>query len=169
MDDVRAFAGALDRFDFKLVGKKEIFIPYNTFKMEAGGTCSNKDLLTPKHYNPDCVRWELHRVWVVESNPKAGVRHIYSKRTMYFDEDAPGAGISDSYDASGKPYRVNMVFPYPFYEAEAQATDRFATFDLATGVYGESVGAVDGGGWYLIPRMPSAYFTPDNMASGGVR
>lgn len=169
MDDVRAFAGALDRFDFKLIGKKEMFIPYNTFKMQAGGTCSTNELLTPKHFNPDCVRWERHRVWVVEGKPKAGVRHIYSKRVMYFDEDAPGAGISDSYDAAGKPYRVNMVFPYPFYEAEAQATDRFATFDLSTGSYAEAVGATETGGWYLIPRKPTSYFTADSLASSGVR
>jgi hypothetical protein len=169
MDDVRAFAGALDRFDFKLIGKKEMLIPYNTFRMEAGGACPPKVLLTPKHMNPDCVRWELHRVWVVEGVPKPGVRHVYSKRIMYFDEDAPGAGISDSYDQAGKPYRVNMVFPYPFYEAEAQGTDRFAGFDLATGVYTESVGAAESGGWYLVPRKAASYYTADSLAASGVR
>ncbi|MFC5463094.1 DUF1329 domain-containing protein [Massilia niabensis] len=169
MDDARAFAGALDRFDFKLIGKKEMYIPYNTFKMQAGGQCSNAQLMTPKHLNPDCVRWELHRVWVVEGVPKQGVRHIYSKRIMYFDEDAPGAGISDGYDAVGKPYRVNMVFPYPFYEAPAQATDRFASFDLATGTYNEAVGATETGGWYLIGRKPSSYYTSDSLAASGVR
>lgn len=169
MDDVRAFAGALDRFDFKLIGKREMLIPYNTFKIEAGGTCPAKILLTPKHYNPDCVRWELHRVWAVEGVPKPGVRHIYSKRVMYFDEDAPGAGISDSYDAAGKPYRFNAVFPYPFYEGEAQGTDRFATFDLQTGAYAEAVGAAETGGWYMIPRKADFYYTADSLAGSGIR
>jgi hypothetical protein len=169
MDDVGAWGGALDRFDFKLVGKKEMLIPYNTFAMEAGGRCSTEQLLTPSHYNPDCVRFELHRVWVVEGTPKPGVRHIYSKKIMYFDEDAPGAGISDSYDQAGKPYRVNWVLPYPMYEAEAFSSDRFATFDLNTGAYTESVNATELGGFKLLPRRPSSYFTADALTTSGIR
>jgi hypothetical protein len=169
MDDVGGFSGALDRFDFKLIGKKEVFIPYNTFAMQAGGKCSTEQLLTPNHYNPDCVRWELHRVWVVEGTLKAGMRHIYSKRVMYFDEDAPGAGISDSYDQAGKPYRVNMVLPYPMYEAEAFSADRFATFDLNTGAYAESVNATELGGLKLAPRRPTSFFTADSLATSGIR
>lgn len=169
MDDVRGYAGAMDRFDFKLIGKTEMFIPYNTFKMQAGGNCPTQKLLTPNHFNPDCIRWELHRVWIVEGTPKAGVRHIYSKRRMYFDEDVAGAGLSDSYDASGKVYRVNSVYPYPMYETEAQGSGLFATYDLATGVYALSVLATETGGWYTIPRKPSSYFTPDSLASSGIR
>ncbi|MNZ12012.1 hypothetical protein D3C78_288830 [compost metagenome] len=171
MDDAYAFSGALDRFDFKLVGKKEVFIPYNTFKMQAGGSCSTEQLLTPNHMNPDCVRWELHRVWVVEGTPKSGVRHVYSKRVMYFDEDVPGAGISDSFDKAGQPYRVNMVFPYPMYEntGEAHSTDRFATFDLATGVYAESGNATESGGWLQMERKNSKFFTSGALTNSGIR
>jgi hypothetical protein len=169
MDDARAFAGALDRFDFKLVGKKEMLIPYNTFRMQAGGSCSNKQRLTPNHLNPDCVRWELHRVWVVEATVKSGVRHVYPKRIMYWDEDTAGAGISDGFDASGKVYRVNVVYPYPMYEGEAQSTDMYTTFDLATGVYSEQVGAVESGGWYMIPAKSSTYFTADSLGASGIR
>ncbi|MFC5463085.1 DUF1329 domain-containing protein [Massilia niabensis] len=169
MDDARAFAGALDRFNFTLVGKREMFIPYNTFKMQAGGSCTNKVRLKPNHLNPDCVRWELHRVWVVEAVPKKGVRHIYAKRRMYFDEDAPGAGLSDGYDATGKVHRVNMVYPYPMYEVEAQGTDMFTTYDLGTGAYVEQVSAAETGGWHTIPRKPSTYYTADAMAADGIR
>jgi hypothetical protein len=169
MDDVRAFAGALDRFDFKLVGKREMYIPYNNYKMQAGGTCANAQRLTPKHFNPDCVRWELHRVWEVDSKPKEGVRHLYSRRTMYFDEDHQGAGMSDGYDSAGTIYRVSIAFSYPYYEAEAMSVDQFATFDLATGAYAESVTSTEHGGWVLVPRPPGSYYTPDSMAANGVR
>ena len=169
MDDVRAFAGALDRFDFTLVGKREMFIPYNAYKTAAGGGCSTKQFLPPKHLNPDCVRWELHRVWEVDSKPKAGVRHLYSRRVMYFDEDVPAAGISDSYDSGGAIYRVNMVYPFPMYEGEGIVTDNFATFDLASGAYAVSGITTDTSGWFMTPRPPATYFTPDAMAAGGVR
>ena len=169
MDDVGAFQGALDRFDFKLIGKKEVFIPYNTAKIQAGGSCSTENLLKPNFMNPDCVRWELHRVWVVEGVVKPGVRHVYAKRVMYFDEDAPGAGISDSFDQAGKPYRVNWVLPYPMYEAEAFSTDRCVTYDLATGVYAETANATELGGFSLIPLKPKSYFTADALATSGIR
>lgn len=169
MDDARAFAGALDRFDFKLLGKKEMLIPYNTFRMQAGGACTDAQRLTPGHLNPDCVRWELHRVWVVEATARPNVRHIYPKRVLYWDEDAPGAGISDSFDAAGNPYRVNIVYPYPMYEGEAQATDMFTTYDLATGVYMEQVGATESGGWYMIPRKSNSYYTADSLGASGIR
>jgi hypothetical protein len=169
MDDVRGFNGALDRFDFKLIGKREMLIPYNSYRMQAGGSCAIKQRLAPKHYNPDCVRWELHRVWEVEGKPKSGVRHLYSKRVMYFDEDAAGAGIGDSYDSAGAPYRVNMVFPYAFYEGDGIMGDHFATFDLSTGAYSDSVTAVETGGMRMAPRQPATYWTPDSMAAAGVR
>jgi hypothetical protein len=169
MDDVRGFAGALDRFDFKLVGKHEMFIPYNSYKMQAGGTCTAKQRLTPKHYNPDCVRWELHRVWEIEGTPKPGVRHLYSKRVMYFDEDTYAAGIADSYDSAGAVYRVNMVFPYSFYEGEGFSVEHFACFDLATGAYSDAVTAPESGGLYMVSRPPATYYTPDALAAAGVR
>ncbi len=84
-DDVFLFLGSMDRFDFKLVGKKEMLVPYNTYRMAYNST--KDDLLKPKFLNPDIVRWEQHRVWVVEATLREGKRHIYSKRTFYIDED----------------------------------------------------------------------------------
>ena len=42
MDDAIAFLGALDRFEFKLVGKKEKFIMYNNFKLNDHANCSDR-------------------------------------------------------------------------------------------------------------------------------
>ena len=85
-DDAWVFNGALDRYDFKLIGKKEMLVPYNAFKLAYA-----KDpyaATTPGVLNPDCVRWELHRVWVVEATLKPGLRHVYAKRVFYVDEDS---------------------------------------------------------------------------------
>ncbi len=85
-DDLFVFNGSMDRYDFKLVGKKEIVVPYNDYKAVYGA--KQDDLLKPNHLNPDLVRWELHRVWVVEATLREGKRHVYSKRTFYLDEDS---------------------------------------------------------------------------------
>ena len=64
-------------------------------------------LFTPNHLNPDFVRWERHRVWVVEATLAEGKRHIYSKRTFYLDEDSWVAVASDAYDGRGQLWRFS--------------------------------------------------------------
>ncbi len=32
-DDAFMFNGAMDRYDFKLIGKKEMYVPYNAYKL----------------------------------------------------------------------------------------------------------------------------------------
>ena len=86
MDDINMFNGSMDRFDFKLIGKKEMYVPYNCYK--ATYFIDEKELLGPHHPNPDPLRWELHRVWVVEGALKEGKRHNYSRRRYYIDEDS---------------------------------------------------------------------------------
>ncbi len=73
-DDTWMFNGAMDRFDFKLVGKKEMLVPYNTYRLTFAKKAA--DVTTPQFLNPDLVRWELHRVWVVEATLKPGKRQI---------------------------------------------------------------------------------------------
>jgi hypothetical protein len=83
-DDQRMFCGSMERFNMKLIGKKHMYVPYNSYNV----TFTPPDkLFGPKHINPDVVRWELHRVWVVEGALKPGKRHIYRKRRFYLDED----------------------------------------------------------------------------------
>ena len=102
-DDVSVFNGAIDRFDWKLVGKKEMYVPYSSYRLTYHKTAA--DITKPNHLNPDLVRWELHRVWVVEATLKPDKRHIYSKRVFYLDEDSWTALASDQYDARGQLYR----------------------------------------------------------------
>jgi hypothetical protein len=63
--------------------------------------CDMDKKLMPKHINPACERWELHRVWVVEATRKDGVRHAQKKRRYYIDEDTFGAAVYDAWDDSG--------------------------------------------------------------------
>ena len=99
----------MDRFDLKLVGKKEMYVPYSNYRLTYHKNPA--DVTKPNHINPDLVRWELHRVWVVEATLKADKRHIYSKRVFYLDEDSWMALASDEYDARGQLYRVELRVP----------------------------------------------------------
>ena len=131
-DDSFIFNGSMDRFDFKLVGKKEIVVPYNAYA--AVYQAKQDDLVKPSHLNPDLVRWELHRVWVVVKL-KAGKRHVYSKRTFYLDEDSWAALASDEYDARGELYRTGFAYMAPSYDLPAPYTDMFGHYDLVSRVY----------------------------------
>lgn len=114
-DDTDMYNGAPDRYDWTLVGKKEIYIPYNNYKITSPEV-KYDDLLKPGHINPQYTRYELHRVWVVEGKLKAGARHIYSKRTLFLDEDSWGAAVVDQYDGRGDLWRVSMAYLKSFYE-----------------------------------------------------
>ncbi|BAN47779.1 DUF1329 domain-containing protein [Metapseudomonas resinovorans] len=114
-DDTDMFNGAPDRYDWKLVGKKEIYIPYNNYKVSSPSV-KYKDLLQPGHLNPAVTRNELHRVWVVEGTLKPGARHIYSKRTLFLDEDSWQAAVVDQYDGRGELWRVSVAYLKNYYE-----------------------------------------------------
>lgn len=169
MDDATLFMGALDRYDFELVGKREMLIPYNNYKLANGG-CPSATLLLKGFFNPDCIRWELHRVWVAEAKLKPGSRHVYARRTFYFDEDAPGAGVVDNYDAAGKLYRVVAGYPYALYEADGMNSDPTSVYDLQTGAYATFGNPSDWGGVINKPEgFPAKTFTADSLAGTGIR
>lgn len=169
VDELALFYGALDRYDFKVHGKKEMFIPYNTYKIHDPSICPDVVAETPSHLNPECMRWELHRVWVVEATLKEGKRHVYPRRMIHLDEDLYGTGISDNYDATGKVYRVTHNLPFTLYETVGHVTDETVTYDLATGAYHRSQNATMGGGWVATEPKPDTFFSPSAMAAGGIR
>lgn len=119
------FSGMMDRFNYKLVGKKEMFIPYNNFNISFN--CPDKKVMTPRYANPKCLRWELHRVWVIKATLKPGKHDIYSKRMYYFDEDTYQGGLYDSWDHAGQLDRVGLMtsVPFPKYHVIEATSDIF--------------------------------------------
>jgi hypothetical protein len=103
-DDFGMYNGATDRYDWKLLGKREMYVPYNSNRMSVP-TLKYTDLLKPGHINTDLARYELHRVWVVDSTLKPGTSHIYSRRTFYIDEDSWQILQIDKYDGRGELWR----------------------------------------------------------------
>ncbi|NMG55991.1 DUF1329 domain-containing protein [Aromatoleum aromaticum] len=115
IDDNLGFNGAPDRYEWKLVGKKEMYISYNNFKL-SDRSLKYKDMVQSNHLNPELVRYELHRVWVVEATLKPDVRHIYAKRVFYIDEDSWSVAHIDQYDGRGELWRVREAHLMSFYD-----------------------------------------------------
>jgi hypothetical protein len=128
-DELFLFSGKMDRFDFKLVGRKEMLIPYNSYKFYS--ECKGKEHFVGTHLNPSCERWELHRVWVVESTLKAGQRHAYAKRTYYIDEDGTGAGMFDAFDKNGDLYRGMFQTTIQLYDHLTPYSGKTITYDFS--------------------------------------
>jgi hypothetical protein len=166
-DDTFIFNGSMDRFDFKLVGKKEMYIPYNDYA--ALYDVKQDDLLKPNFMNPDIVRWELHRVWVVEAKLREGKRHVYSKRVFYLDEDSWAAVASDEYDARGQLYRSGFAFMTPSYDIPAPYTDMFADYDFVSRAYSVTGFTGESGGVRQIKPLPEREWTADALAGSGIR
>nr|WP_275669150.1 DUF1329 domain-containing protein [Pseudoalteromonas shioyasakiensis] len=114
-DDFDMFNGSPNRYNWTLKGKQELYIPYNSYKLHSD-KLSYDDILQAGHINPEHVRYEKHRVWVVEANLKEGTRHIYKKRVFYIDEDSWQVHVTDIYDNRDQMYRVAMAHGLNYYE-----------------------------------------------------
>jgi hypothetical protein len=128
-DMVDMFNGAPDKYDWKLVGKKEMLVPYNTYKL-ADRTLKYEQIIQPNHLNQDLVRYEPHRVWVVEATLKPGERHIYAKRTFYLDEDSWGILGADLYDGRGDLWRVQEAHSLQRYDVLSAIHISDVSYDL---------------------------------------
>ena len=134
VDEVRIFNGSPKRYNWEIVGKQEMYIPYNAYKIHSDDV-SYDELLMPHHANPEYMRYELHRVWVLEATLKDDYRHLYGKRRMYIDEDSWLMVMGDNYDARGELWRTSMVNYFYAYEAKTWQAGVGLYHDLSAGSY----------------------------------
>jgi hypothetical protein len=132
-DQYPMFAGMLDRYNWKLVGKQEMYIPYNSFKFVAKRKVS--EVYGGLYPNRDLMRYELHRTWKVEATLKQGMRNMFAKRVFYIDEDTWMIMAADLYDAQGKLWRVMEASIYPAVELGACVSQEFMSWDLNVNRY----------------------------------
>ncbi|MGC8117945.1 DUF1329 domain-containing protein [Metapseudomonas otitidis] len=133
-DNFDMFSGAPDRYDWKLVGKKEMYIPYNSYKLDSP-SLKYDDIIKAGHINQDLTRYELHRVWEVVATVKPGERHIYAKRHMYIDEDSWQVALVDHYDGRGQLWRVAEGHAQFYYHHQVPAYTLEALYDIIAGRY----------------------------------
>ena len=133
-DQSDIYNGAPDRYDWTLVGKRELYIPYNSYRLHSDQN-SFYDILKPGHINPELTRYELHRVWVVEARLKKGLRHIYARRTFFLDEDSWQISIADQYDGRGEIWRVSEAHTINYYDVPLTWSTVTTVYDIQNGRY----------------------------------
>lgn len=169
-DDTDMFNGAPDRYNWKLIEKKEIYIPYNNYDLSSK-QLTYKEILKPGHINPDHTRYEKHRVWVVEANLKSGARHVYNKRRFFIDEDTWGIAVADQYDSAGDLWRVSMAYLKNYYELPVTWTTLDVFHDVKArryhvqGLDNEERSTVD----FSLDIPNDQYFTPSALRRRGKR
>ena len=166
-DELSVFSGTTARFDWKLAGKKELLIPYNQNRFLQA---KDREAVTPHHLNPDHVRWELHRVWVVEATLKTGERHQAPKSTYYLDEDTWVAALGDRWDAKGQLWKTLWLFNYVMPDAPGTVQQTFGFYDLlAGGGYVANVLNDKPFHHRFTKRWTTDTFTGQGLAGQGVR
>ena len=166
-DEAVLFNGALDRYQWKLLGKREIYIPYNTQQFH---TKKIAEVLGPDHLNPDYVRWELHRVWVIEATLAPNKRHVMPKRHFYVDEDSWLVMLYDGWDARGQLWHVGHALPFIAPELPAVVVEPQVIYDLVQGGYAASYLFNERGRHFQKQeRKPEAVYTPSALVSKGIR
>jgi len=162
-DQLDMYNGAPDRYDWKLVGKKENYIPYNSYKLHSD-TLKVADIIQKGHINPDFLRYELHRTWVVEANLKKGTRHIYYKRVFYSDEDSWQIALVDCYDARLEFWRLQEGYLINYYDRALVGPTCEAVYDVQNGRY-VALGLTNEGQMWSFDQV----YTPEMFTPAAVR
>ncbi len=168
-DNLDMYNGAPDRYEWKLNGKKEVYISYNNYELDSP-KLKYDDIIKAGHINQDLTRYELHRVWHVTATLKSGERHIYAKRDFYIDEDSWQAAAIDHYDGRGNLWRVAEAHALQYYNKQVPWYSLEALYDLQSGRYlalgmkNEEKQAYEFGS-----VATSGDFTPSALRQSGVR
>lgn len=165
-DEINMFSGSPEKYDWKLVGKKEMVIPYNNNKVTL---VKNEELIGPYFANPDHVRHELHRVWVLEGTLASGKRHAAPKIRVYVDEDNWAAVLVDKWDAKGQLWRFleQLQLVMPEFPGTMQMTQ--FTYDLLSGTYAAAQVPVNGKNISKAPQHDMSFWSPEALAGRGTR
>jgi len=167
-DEIEVFTGRMERFDFKLVGKKEMIVPYNSNRLLQPKT--DAEVLSAHHLKPDFVRWELHRVWVVEATLREGKRHQAPKSRYYCDEDTWTCVLGDRWDANGQLWKTLWAQTFVAPDLPGLVVGAMGFNDLLSGTaFVANLYNAKNVQYPIVPPFPDSNFTPDAMAAAGAR
>lgn len=162
-DETEEFYGPLDEYDVKIVGKKEMLVPYNMNRAWAAPLLTQ---FQPNFYNADLTRWELHRVWVLEMTLAPGKRNVDARRVMYVDEDTWCILAYDIYDASGALWKYGHSLPALLSDVPCHlARQSYVVYDFHSGSYATGHVVSEERQWEVIPRLPKTFYTPGQLTA----
>lgn len=168
IDETQVWNGRLNRFDWKILGKREMYIPYNSNRLMQ--PADDDEVLGEHHLNPDHVRWELHRVWVVEANLREGERHVSPRSRYYCDEDTWICMLGDRWDSHGQLWKAAWMIPIVIPELPGLVGSAFGSYDLLSGS-GYASTLMNEGVPYTVNKEPykEVLYRPESMAGAGIR
>jgi hypothetical protein len=163
-DESSGFYGNPSQYDWKYIEKKEMYVPYNCNKVPFSHPA---DLFQPKIVNPEIVRWEKHRVWVLEATLHEGMRNVLSRRRIYIDEDTWSIVLVDSYDADNELIKTTHLYLRAIPAMPSTSQTATTTYNVKTWEYNCA------GSFNLPPFdfrqkldvIPLSYFDPQEMSA----
>ncbi|MFC7332839.1 DUF1329 domain-containing protein [Rhodocista pekingensis] len=167
-DQLDVFNGSPDRYDWTLVGRKEMYVPYNSYKLHSGDLRYDQ-IIKPRHIDQDLTRYELHRVWIVEGTVRPGTSHVYAKRRFYIDEDSWLILAADNYDSRDQIWRVSESHGINYYNLPGYNTTLECTYDLPSGRYTCNGFDNQEPPYRFDQDYTAADFAPDSLRRAGVR
>lgn len=164
IDQRNMFSDSLERYDWKVVGKQEKYIGYNGYRALNVPPADRAKVVQKGRLSSEIMRYELHRVWVIEATLKPGQRHIYPKRVFYMDEDSWYIAAADMYDAQGKLWRTSESQIVNFYDRPSCLPAVRVNYDLLDEKYYVEL-------WsekyeYNVPELNATHFSPDSLRRG---
>jgi hypothetical protein len=167
-DAFDGFNGALDRYTWEMKPRVVKFIAYNSYDILH---TKYADYVKPSHPNQDVVRYEPHRVHVVEAKLKAGSRHVYARRTFYMDEDSKVVNNAENYDGRGQLWRFQEIPLVNAYHVPHCGTGALElVYDLLSSRYlALSMRSEEPPVNYFADELNEARYTPEAIRTLGVR
>lgn len=167
-DQIDMYNGALDRYSWKLLGKREVYIPYNSYRT-ANSATRYADMVRRNHFNPDITRYELHRVWVVEATLHKSLRHAFQRRMFYVDEDSWAISAIDCYDSRGQLYKFQEA--HQVFVAAVQGVGGLpeVIYDFSSGRYFVTALTNEDRFYDWTVKFEQSYFLPTALRKSGAR
>jgi hypothetical protein len=166
-DEAFMLFGPYDHHEYKLVGKKEIYVPYNENRANAA---KPEELFKPQFLNPDLVRWELHRVWVIDATLAPGKRHVVAHRRFYLDEDSWQILLIDGWDAQGNLWRMTYTLLELAPDVPSVVGNMaWGNYNLQSGGYYLNASTNGTRQFAIVPRRAESFFSPEELANVGTR
>jgi len=165
VDMIDMYNGAFDRYDWRLIGKREMIIPYNAFALN-DRRLSYDQVLREDFLNPQFTRYEKHRVWVVDAVKRSGTSHHFRKRRFYLDEDSWGIVMVDGFNATNRLWKFQEGHTLPLYDIKAATTIPEVVYDLAEKRYFVGKLHHEEQPWeYNLPELKPGWFSPTKLKS----
>lgn len=167
IDQTDMFNGSQRKYSWKLVGKKEMYVPYNNYRL-VRPELKLKDIIQPGRLNPEHTRYELHRVWIVDAELKPGEGNVFRKRRFYLDEDSWSVVAVDCYDSRNTLWRYQEGFVVPLVADKAVVSAPQITYDLFAGRY--AINTLPNEMGFIAKfgvAFPPGFFSPQNLKKLG--